>query len=213
MRLAYAIGMLIEEHSPPQIEGKSPPPVLVARTERRPNAPFKLPWVAKFTQYAADRFCEEIANGRIIDRICAEETWCPGLSTIAKWRRDYPDFEANYQMACRIRADVMVHQIVALADDSLDHEKTKLQISSRQWLASKLHKGAYGDIKQIETTATVNVNATRTLDVSNLTLAEIRQMEGLLMKTIEGELTSEPDRPEDDDMQAAGLAGGSLGGQ
>ena len=160
-------------------------------TPRKDPAAFKLPWANHYTEEIADRICEEIAGGRILSRISIEEPWCPTLSMLSYWMGQKPEFRQAYEMALQLRAETMAHEIVEIADNSLDHEQSKLMISARQWLAARMNRKRYGDKQTIETTnkTEVEVRQIETIDVSHLTLEEIHQAEALLMKTIEGEVS------------------------
>ena len=161
---------------------------LVLKAPRGEPATSKLPWVNAFTQEVAERICEEVAGGRLLDRISIEEAWAPSLMQMKRWMRQHPEFEEAYRLALQIRGETLGYEIVHLADNSEDHEKTKIQIGARQWLAARMSPKEFMDRKAIDATmqAKVEVATVESIDVSHLTLEEIRQAEALLYKTIEG---------------------------
>lgn len=158
---------------------------------RKPPCESKLPWAHVYTEEVADRICEEVALGRSLARIALEEPWAPTLYTLTYWMKQRPELRAAYELALQIRAETIAAEVIELADASIDHDHTKLQIGARQWLAPKLSP-RFRDRQIVEATNTnkteVQVTTVEQIDVSHLSMDEIRAMEGLLMKTIEGEV-------------------------
>jgi hypothetical protein len=79
------------------------------------------------------------------------------------WREEN---RPKYEEAQRQLAEQLADETIDIADqcDPAEHSKAKLQISSRQWMASKLDKERYGD----QTGPLVNV------DMGNLHLGILR---------------------------------------
>lgn len=166
---------------------------------RKPPAEFKLPWANLYTEETAERICEEVAAGRSLQRILIEEAWSPSILYCYRWMRDHPDFASAYEMALRIRGEAIANEVVEIADNSTDHEHTRLQMQGRQWLSPKLNpRFREQTVVQQNTTAKVEVATVETIDVSHLTLEEIRAAEALLAKTLEGSAVAIEDMREDD---------------
>lgn len=166
-------------------------------TPRKPPAPYKLPWANVYHEEFVELFCREIARGRVLLRICIEEAWAPSEGTVYNWLRKYVEFREAYDCACQIRAEDMANDILELADNSVDHEKTRQQIDARKWLAGKLST-RYGDKKVVETNvnASLNVNETvRELDVSHLSIPELKALESAFTKTLELQATAAEEDP------------------
>ena len=152
-------------------------------------APFKLPWVSTYTEEIADRVCVEVSRGRSLVRLAIEETWCPSAMRLYRWLAERPEFKAAYEIAKQARADAMMAETIDLADASTDHEKTKIQISARQHLSARFHSSQYSEKRLVEAnmTSRTEIDARiERIDVSHLSLEEIRDAERLMMKTIEG---------------------------
>ena len=159
-----------------------------------PRAEFKLPWVNTYTEETADRVCLEVSRGRSLARVAVEETWAPSVMKLYQWLHDHPEFKHAYEMAKAARADAIMFETVELADNSTDHEKTKLQVGVRQHLAARLHSSQYSEKRMLEANLNqrteIDARIER-IDVSHLSLEEIRDAERLLMKTIEGTVEEE----------------------
>ncbi len=176
------------------------PPRLVLSTPRKDPAPYKLPWANAYTEEIANRICDEIANGRILNRICIEEPWAPSMTAARMWMMDYPEFEQAYKLAVHIRADTFAFETVELADNAIDGvniESTRLQIGARQWLAGKIRPADYGNRAIVETKVEQNVNMTGQLNVAHLSMEQILLLESTLRQTIEGDAV----RQDDDDEE------------
>lgn len=69
----------------------------------------------------------------------------PAYSTIDKWLTEDAALSERYARAKASQADVLADEIVGLADDCTDHNKCRLQIDARKWVAAKLKPKKYGD--------------------------------------------------------------------
>ena len=76
----------------------------------------------------------------------------PAYRTIDEWIADDEALALRYARARESQADVMADDIVFLADSCKDHNKCRLQIDARKWVASKLKPKKYGDKVQQELT-------------------------------------------------------------
>lgn len=94
-----------------------------------------------------------------------------GLHPQTLWKvlKQYPELSAEYADARRHKAEMLVQQIVSIADSDTDPQKARNQIQVRQWLASKVLPKEYGD--------RLDVNVTQTIDIgSALTEARARAL-------------------------------------
>lgn len=126
-----------------------------------------------FSQEVADAICERIAEGESLRSICSADEM-PNKATVFRWLVEYPDFATKYAHAREAQADVLVDEIVAIADtpqlgvktktnekgeiettegDMIEHRR--LQISARQWMAEKLRPKKYGPKLEIDQRTTV----------------------------------------------------------
>lgn len=119
----------------------------------------------KYDQDKADEICELIVEGKTIRDICALEH-LPSVKTFFKWLRENEEtFGKQYARAKEEQAEIMVQEMLSIADDgqndwcdkqlknggtvrALDHEhvqRSKLRIDTRKWAASKFKPKKYGD--------------------------------------------------------------------
>lgn len=126
-----------------------------------------------FSHEVADAICERIAEGESLRSICSADEM-PNKATVFRWLVEYPDFATKYAHAREAQADVLVDEIVAIADtpqlgvktktnekgeiettegDMIEHRR--LQISARQWMAEKLRPKKYGPKLEIDQRTTV----------------------------------------------------------
>jgi hypothetical protein len=117
-----------------------------------------------YTEAIADYICEEIASGRSVASICAEEGM-PSSRAVFKWIYSHPEFAAKYGLAQKYRAESLVDEIFAISDDaSRDHvervdvkgrpyialdqdniARSRLMVDTRKWAASRFNRSRYGD--------------------------------------------------------------------
>jgi len=96
----------------------------------------------------ARALCELVASGKSMRKSCKQL----GINVNAphRWARDplCEGFAAEWQAACEARLEVLVDQIVDLADevkqDGTGAVRAKARIHVRQWLAERLNRRKYG---------------------------------------------------------------------
>jgi hypothetical protein len=154
-----------------------------------------------YTEEVANWICSELAQGKTLLEICAEDSSLPDHSTIRAWAAsNYQGFYGKYARARDIGLDAMAEQLFAIADDRSndyiervsengkivrvpDHERiarSRIRIDARKWYLSKLAPKRYGD--RISTDA---MNAPN--DELAVTLAEAltpEELESLKQKLI-----------------------------
>jgi len=90
----------------------------------------------------------------------------PAMSTVFKWLRERPDFSQQYARAKAEAADVLVEEILDIADDATNDwmevhakdavaagyrlngehvQRSRLRIDTRKWIAAKLKPKKYGE--------------------------------------------------------------------
>lgn len=116
----------------------------------------------EYDETLATRICSEIAStSKGIKTLVKDNPNWPSHNTIYKWIQTYPSFKELYTRAKAFQIEVLVDEIISIADDSsqdyivsddgklvCDHEhiqRAKLKIDTRKWLASKLCPRLYGD--------------------------------------------------------------------
>jgi hypothetical protein len=115
--------------------------------------------VSTFTQEAADRICDLIAEGASLRAVCRMPDQ-PAASTVFKWLSEQPAFSEQYARACETRAEAMFEDMLDIADesgfDTIQGEngdransewisRSKLRVDTRKWMLSKMQPKKYGD--------------------------------------------------------------------
>lgn len=115
---------------------------------------------SKFTPKLVAIICERLADGESLRTICADEVM-PSRQTVRCWLRDDPVFASQYARAREEQADVLLEEILDIADDGSrdykqdgdgrlvpdqDHiQRSRLRVDARKWAASKMAPKKYGD--------------------------------------------------------------------
>jgi len=120
---------------------------------------------SKYTEEIDDLICTELADGRSLRSICAEEEWAPDTRTVMRWLNVNEAFRQHYARAREQQAELMADELLDIADDGSndwmerqrrdgstetvpDHEhinRSRLRVDTRKWVASKLLAKKYGD--------------------------------------------------------------------
>lgn len=122
----------------------------------------------RLTARLATRICMRLIDGESLRQICDDEKM-PGRTTVKRWlakgsseKADpmYRDFRTQYAHAREIQAEMLVDEILEIADDSRNDwmerhgyrmpdpeaiQRSKVRIEARKWLAAKLLPKLYGD--------------------------------------------------------------------
>lgn len=108
---------------------------------------------SKFSQDLAENICEQIANGKSLRAICAEDDM-PSTTTVFKWLNENQDFSEQYARARDRQADHYFEEIVEIADsveaESAAVAKARLQVDARKWTLSKLAPKKYGEKTELD---------------------------------------------------------------
>lgn len=119
-------------------------------------------------QEVFDAVCDDIACERkALGEILKKHALSP--STFFRWMAASPSMQENYARAKEVQAELMVEDILAIADDGrndtfLDDKgnvrtdaevvnRSRLRVDSRKWLASKLLPKKYGDRSEVDLTS------------------------------------------------------------
>lgn len=182
--------LLIPPSAAEMLEGDQvahiPPPIYAARIMHRPPARYKLPWAWKYRPDFVRLFCEEIAKGRALSRIVIEEVWCPSISTVKRWLKANPEFAAEYDAALLLAGERIAYEILDIAYSRIPVDDKRQIIDAHKWLAGRLNR-TYADRKLVEQTvdANVNVNTAQQIDVSGMTMEELKALESAFNKIID----------------------------
>lgn len=98
----------------------------------------------------AAKICAELLEdgARSLRTVCQLEGM-PSRSTVYVWLAAYPEFAVMYAQACKGRADMVVDEIIEIADNAPATkggvQKAKLKIDTRKWFAGVTNPKKYGD--------------------------------------------------------------------
>lgn len=115
-----------------------------------------------YTPELAALICDAIAStSKGIRRLSSENESFPNPDTIYRWIKEYKEFSDQYARAKRHQVEVIVDEIMEIADETsqdaiedpegkIRHNKehihrSRLRIDTRKWLAAKLAPKLYGD--------------------------------------------------------------------
>ncbi len=115
----------------------------------------------KYNDTLAREICDKIASSsKGTKKLCSEHPHWPCQDTLFTWLKIYPEFSEQYAQAKRCQVEILIDEILEIADDDLQDKFTnsqgeiifnnsvinraKLRIDTRKWLASKLVPRVYG---------------------------------------------------------------------
>lgn len=121
-----------------------------------------MPRPTSYTKEIAQEICDAISTSSIgIRRLCKQHKHWPDGATIFRWRQNNSAFRDQYAQAKKCQVEVLVDEILEIADDSSHDEthdkqgnakanseyinRSRLRVDTRKWLASKLAPKIYGD--------------------------------------------------------------------
>ena len=123
-----------------------------------------------YSQELADRICAELAAGKSLRTVCKADDM-PSTQTVFRWLRTYPEFCDQYARAKDESADMLVDDMLDIADESSNDwmanndpenpgyrlngeaiNRARLRVDTRKWIAAKLKPKKYGEKIQTELT-------------------------------------------------------------
>jgi hypothetical protein len=149
-----------------------------------------------YSRSIAEEICNTIAtSSKGVKCLCKENAHWPCHDTIYRWLIEYSEFSDLYAQAKKYQVEVLVDEIIELADDVShdeminDHGKivpnkehinrSRLRIDSRKWIASKLVPRIYANKDQGECPECASRK-----EYANLSDAElVSRMEEILQST------------------------------
>ena len=127
----------------------------------------------------AAKFCAAIADGGTLRSVCKKDSM-PSKATVFRWLAEHDEFQKMYETATDERTDIMIDEIVDIADnckaDADSIRKAKLRIHARVEQAQRMKPRKYGRQLQLTGEGGGAVPVKATLDVAGLpteVLAEI----------------------------------------
>jgi hypothetical protein len=96
-----------------------------------------------YTLEIAKAICDALADGMTL-RAISEREGMPCRSSIAAWKRRYPEFRDALYEARNDHADVLADEIVSIADTEADPQKARNMIEARKWRCGVIRPREYG---------------------------------------------------------------------
>lgn len=132
-----------------------------------------------YTPELAAKFCAAIADGGTLRTVC-KKPGMPSKATVFRWLGEHDEFRNMYEKATDERTDVMIDEIVEIADnckaDADSIRKAKLRIHARVEQAQRMKPRKYGNKVQLTGDGGGPIQAKASLDVAGMStevLAEI----------------------------------------
>ena len=117
-----------------------------------------------FSQEVFDSICTQIADGKSLRSICAQDGM-PTTTSVMRWLKedDGGELREQYTRAREAQADTIFDEILEIADEGRydwmeqsgesagytlngEHvQRSRLRIDARKWMAGKLRPKVYGD--------------------------------------------------------------------
>jgi hypothetical protein len=117
-----------------------------------------------FSQEVFDSICTQIADGKSLRSICAQDGM-PTTTSVMRWLKedDGGELREQYTRAREAQADTIFDEILEIADDGRNDwmeqrgesegytlngehvQRSRLRIDARKWMAGKLRPKVYGD--------------------------------------------------------------------
>ena len=114
---------------------------IVAKAPRTPRKPY-----VQYAPAIAEQIFALMVEGHTARQI-AKMPGMPGITTIFNWRRDHPGFETGYLKARDLRAELMLDQIIEIADDqSVGVQRSALMVDARKWVFAQSKMAATGTL-------------------------------------------------------------------
>jgi hypothetical protein len=101
-----------------------------------------------------------------------------GISSCAFYSRLNKDLELerSYALAQEARAELMVDQILDIADNDEDANRARNKIQARQWIASKQRPKKYGDRIELNHTVTADIKGVlASFDIRTLPMRDLNE--------------------------------------
>lgn len=121
--------------------------------------------MAEFSQELFDQICEQLAEGKSLRKICAQDDM-PSKTSVMRWLRGNEELRDQYARARDDQADTLFDECLHIADTFDSEEmlepqhinRARLRIDTRKWMAGKLRPKVYGDKLDLNHSGNFTVN-------------------------------------------------------
>ncbi len=144
---------------------------------------------SRYTKKLAAEICQRLATGEALEWIC-EDDHMPASRTVSDWKRDHPDFSADFgrarddgfdAIAQRTRRTARGHGADQGGDSKADVQRDKLIIETDLKLLAKWDPRRYGDKVQLKHSGAVG-----TFDPSKLSSDALTTLVSVLEQSAAG---------------------------
>ena len=149
-----------------------------------------------FSQDIADSICKRLSNGESLISICEDKGY-PDRDAVNEWAKRDSEFGLQYARARELQAEYFADELMLISDDgrndfmertrgrgevfvdaNREHlERSKIRISTRQWVIERILANKYGPKPQVVVN-NQQVNTTITMDPVEAAQAYRRMLEG-----------------------------------
>jgi hypothetical protein len=163
-----------------------PAPLTFRCPDEDSDTTFRAP-TSKYTPQIARKICEQIMQGKTLNQICKHHNM-PSKERVVHWlaQPKNEDFREMYYYARRVQAEILVDEIIEIADDNEndwtpsfnkkgeqngwkpDHEciqRSRVRIDTRKWLAAKMLPRMYGE--KVDVTHSVTGDLAKIMDAAS----------------------------------------------
>src|SRR5262245_64886644 len=104
---------------------------------------------SSYSPEIAEAICNHITDGRSLRSFC-QGVGAPNKTTVLRWLKEHEGFREAYQVARTLQADMLVDELLDIADQAQDPNRGRLRIDARKWIAARLAPKKYGDKTEID---------------------------------------------------------------
>lgn len=70
----------------------------------------------------------------------------------------YPDVHQKYHSAQKIKSELLIEEIIHIADTEPDVQRSTIMVNTRKWYASKMIPNKYGDKIEVNVSGSIDLN-------------------------------------------------------
>ncbi len=111
---------------------------------------------SKFNQKLANRILELYSSGKNLLQI-EKLKGVPSRRTIIRWRKQFPEFGTDYDIALLAYSEAIVEQCLDIADNEYDPKRAKVMVDIRTWIASRYNRVRFGDKLDVQHNILVDI--------------------------------------------------------
>ncbi len=113
--------------------------------------------MAEITAIKVQSVIDGIITGKTLKNAMEDEGVSPPL--FFRYLKEHPSAEEAYNLAQQARSEIIVDEILEIADTEADPQRARVRVEARKWYASKMIPKKYGDRIDLNVSGTVDINA------------------------------------------------------